>query len=215
MKKIVAITLIMLLCCLLILSSCDSTPYLFYKRRVLNIKSECNDYMLKRLTDLNGDETLYKITSENYVSKEYLLDSSNDGGPDKSFYNFGGLYVYMSNRTLHVYHGDSLYDLDEGYFRKNSQSFNDIEQIWTKKYNVKQYEVPNFICGAVYFDGCVFILAQNKSKQEIFDKEHLTNLWKFDYLNGAIEFCGFCEYREGLKTELASLNSCELAIVKN
>lgn len=215
MKKLVSIASI-LLCCLLVLTSCDSSPYYrFYKRRALKIEVDCNEYSLKIAKDLTGDEASYVITDEDYVETDYLLDSSNDGKEDKEFYNYNGLYAYMSNRKLHVYYNGLLYDLDEKYFRNNSKKYNEIEQIWTEKYNVKPSDIPNYICGAVYFDGALFIIAQNMTMQIVFDKEHMTNLWKFDYLTGKIEFCGFCEVREGIKVSLTSLQDQSIAIVKN
>lgn len=213
-KKLVAVVAV-LLCCLSSFIACDNTPYLFYKSRALKIEVECADYSLKLVKDLSGDERYFEITSDNYVETAYLLDSSNDGKEDKEFYNYGGLYAYMSNRKLHVYYNGSLYDIDENYFRKNSKKYNEIEQIWTEKYDVKPSDIPNYVCGAVYFDGTLFILAQNHNTDSEFDKQHPTNLWKLDYLTGAIEFCGFCQFRQGSKTELASSVSSGLAIVKN
>lgn len=215
MKKLIAVVSV-LLGCLLVLTSCDNSPYYrFYKRRALKIEADCNEYSLKLAKDLTENEVSYVITDDDYVESEYLLDQSNDGKEDKEFYNYGGLYVYMSNRKLYVYYNGSLYDLDEDYFRKNSKKFNEIEQIWTEKYDVKPSDIPNYICGAVYFDGNLFILAQNTTTQIIFDQEHMTNLWKFDYLTGKIEFCGFCEVREGIKINLESLEYQSIAIVKN
>lgn len=211
MKKIYTL-IALILCCLVVLCSCEDKPYQFYKNRALAIQSESNEYSLKITEEISEGKLYYKLTRDNYVSKEYLIDPDNDDKDDIEFYNDNGVYAYMSKRVLHVFNNGKLYDLDTTYFRNNSASFNKIELIWTERYDVKPSDVPNFIVGAVMFDNNLFILAQNIDWLVGFDREHTTNLWKFDLTNGKLTFCGFCADKNGDLHYLG--DGANLAIVK-
>lgn len=216
MKKAVLLTAL-ILCCLLALSSCSDAAYRFYKKNALAIEVECSGYSLKSASALTDGEQAYVITDKDYVSKDFLVNPDNDGSEELSLYNEGGLYVYIKNRKLNVFgfNLDRSYTLDAQYFRANSQAFNDIESIWAQKYGVEPSDVPNFIVGAVVFDGNIFVLAQNLDNQSGFDREHATNLWRFDPASGAVEFCGFCVTSGKTGNELCCLGDVQITIVKN
>lgn len=211
-KAFTAIALI--LCCLFALSACDYTPSLYYQRRALKIETECAEYSLKLTQELSEGEAAYKITDKDYVEREFLLNPGNDSQDDIVFYNKNGMYVYISRRILHIFNNGAFYELSPKYFREKSQAYNKIERIWADKYDdVEPSDIPNYIVGAVAFDGNLFILAQNEIlSQFVFDREHTANLWKFDPSNGELSFCGFCV--DG-NNELYSFGKAEIAIVKN
>lgn len=217
MKKVIA-AIALILCCLVALSACDYTPYLYYKRRALDIKIECNEYSLKPTSELTGEELSHHITAEDYVDCKFLLNPNNDDADEIQFYNENGLYVYMVRRVLHVYRKGALYELTPKYFREKSKAYNQIEQIWVDKYGIEQSDVPNYIVGAVVFDGNLFILAQNDpSAQLIFDRQHSLNLWKFNPDDGSVAFCGFCvkHNERGRAEHILSPNGNSISIAKN
>lgn len=216
MKKVLSVVALVL-CCLLMLSACDYTPYLYYKRRALAIETECKDYSLMPTRELLGTELSREITDDDYVERDFLINPANDDADEIEFYNDNGLYIYMLRRVLHVYCNGALYDLTPKYFRDKSKVYNQIEQIWANKYGIEQNDVPNYIVGAIVFDGDVLILAQNDPAQLIFDREHQLNLWKFDPDDGSIAFCGFCVSHDerGRAEHILSPSGNAISIVKN
>lgn len=213
MKRLFAVAAV-LVCVIAALCSCIPSPYDYYCKRALEIPAECGAYSLKAVKDLTGEEQSYVITDKDYVSEEYLLNPSNDGKPDYEIYNDNGLYVYFSNRKMHLYCKTRLYDLDESYFIRHSDKYVQTLSIWADKYGIKPADTPNYVLGALYFDGCVFILTQNRKSQSEFDREYTTGLWKFDYSDGKIQFCGFCSTSVDNRQKLCSLGD-NIAVVKN
>lgn len=217
MKKVSALVAL-ILCCLIAFSACDYTPYLYYKRRALAIENECKEYSLVPTSELSGTELSREISYDDYVELKFLLEPSNDDAEDIEFYNDNGLYVYISQRVLHVFNNGVLYDLTPKYFREKSQAYNQIEQIWADKYGVAPSEIPNYIVGAIVFDGNLFILAQNDpAAQLVFNRQHQLNLWRFNLDDGSVAFCGFCVKHDerGRAEHILSPSGNGIAIVKN